>query len=151
VPKKPNLHTNSLNKLLLCIKAKKCIFFVRLKTGEDKRYFLAKMHVKFFKRPHELQPKDIFGKITNLFCIYFFYSTYFLSACQQNGKFTICNTITYLHNLWSQDNHCHYHLRCPAGYQTLDITLAVVLDISCCCYRLYERSFSYYAPNKHQK
>jgi hypothetical protein len=35
----------------------------------------------------------------------------------------------------------------------LDITLAVVLDISSsrCCYRLYERSFSYYAPNKQQK
>jgi hypothetical protein len=31
----------------------------------------------------------------------------------------------------------------------LDITFAVVLHISSsrCCYRLYERSFSYYAPN----
>jgi hypothetical protein len=35
----------------------------------------------------------------------------------------------------------------------LDITLAVVLDISSsrCCYRLFERSFSYFALNKHQK
>jgi hypothetical protein len=36
----------------------------------------------------------------------------------------------------------------------LFITFAVVLDISSslsCCYQLYEPSFSYYAPNEHQK
>jgi hypothetical protein len=35
----------------------------------------------------------------------------------------------------------------------LEITLAIVLDISSsrCCYRLYERSFPYCAPNEHQK
>jgi hypothetical protein len=58
----------------VCIKAKKCIFFVRvgvfwprrsrgLKTGEDKRHFLAEVHINFFKRPHDKQ-KTI-GKITN--------------------------------------------------------------------------------------
>jgi hypothetical protein len=29
----------------------------RLKTGDDKRHFLAEMFIKFFKRPHELQSK----------------------------------------------------------------------------------------------
>jgi hypothetical protein len=32
----------------------------RLETGEDKRYFLAEVRIKFF----------ITGKITNLFCTY---------------------------------------------------------------------------------
>jgi hypothetical protein len=40
---------------------------------------------------------------------------YFLSACQQNDKFTICNTITPLHNLWRQENFCDYHLRFTAA------------------------------------
>jgi hypothetical protein len=26
-------------------------------TGEDKRHFLAVLHIKFFRRPHELQSK----------------------------------------------------------------------------------------------
>jgi hypothetical protein len=42
----------------------------RLKTGEDKEHFLAEVHIKFFKRPHELQSKNFIGKITNFFCIY---------------------------------------------------------------------------------
>jgi hypothetical protein len=52
----------------LCIKVKKSIFFVRvrvfgprrsrdLKTGEDKRPFLVEVHIKFFRRSHELQNK----------------------------------------------------------------------------------------------
>jgi hypothetical protein len=36
------------------------------------RHFLAEVHIKVFRRPHELQNKDIIGKITNLFCIYLF-------------------------------------------------------------------------------
>jgi hypothetical protein len=36
------------------------------KTGEDKRHFLAEVHIKFFRRPHELQ-----NKRHHLFCIYF--------------------------------------------------------------------------------
>jgi hypothetical protein len=28
-----------------------------LKTGEDKRHFLAQVHIKFFRRPFELQSK----------------------------------------------------------------------------------------------
>jgi hypothetical protein len=29
----------------------------RLETGEEKRYFLAEVNIKFFRRPHELQDK----------------------------------------------------------------------------------------------
>jgi hypothetical protein len=29
----------------------------RLKTGKDKRHFFAEVHIKFFRRPHELQSK----------------------------------------------------------------------------------------------
>jgi hypothetical protein len=29
----------------------------RLETGEDKKHFLAEVHMKFFRRPHELQSK----------------------------------------------------------------------------------------------
>jgi hypothetical protein len=51
--------------------------------------------------------KDIIEKITNLFCIY--------------EKFTICNTYSYLHNLWWQNYYCGYHVRCPAAYSTLSL------------------------------
>jgi hypothetical protein len=40
----------------------------RLKTGEDNRQFLAEVHIPtIFRRSHELQRKDIIGKIINLF------------------------------------------------------------------------------------
>jgi hypothetical protein len=29
----------------------------RLKTGEDKKHFLAEVDITFFRRPHELQSK----------------------------------------------------------------------------------------------
>jgi hypothetical protein len=45
----------------------------RLKTGEYKKHFLAKVLIKFFRRPPDYKAKGIIGKITNLFCIYFFY------------------------------------------------------------------------------
>jgi hypothetical protein len=54
-----------------------------------KRHFLAEVDVTFFRRPHELQSKDIIGKITNLFCIYFFQidkliiNNFFYSICYQ--------------------------------------------------------------------
>jgi hypothetical protein len=62
--------------------AKKCIFFhpslsflaeaQPRKTGEDKRHFLAEVHIKFLGDRTNHKAKDIIGKITNLFCIYLF-------------------------------------------------------------------------------
>jgi hypothetical protein len=40
----------------------------------------AELHITFFRRPHELQNKDIIGKITNLFCIYFFQLDKFINT-----------------------------------------------------------------------
>jgi hypothetical protein len=44
----------------------------RLENRRGQRHFLAEVHIKFFRRTHELQNKDIIGQITNLFCIYLF-------------------------------------------------------------------------------
>jgi hypothetical protein len=44
----------------------------RLKTGEDKRRFLAETHSKFFMHRTNYKAKGIIGEITNLFCIYHF-------------------------------------------------------------------------------
>jgi hypothetical protein len=73
----------------LCTKAKKCIFSSesdffgreaaeaqpRLENRRGQRHFLAEVHIKFFRRLHELQNKRhtyVIGKITNLFCVYLF-------------------------------------------------------------------------------
>jgi hypothetical protein len=59
----------------LCIKAKKCIFSSEsgfFSRGEDKRYFLAKVHNKFFIDHTNYKAKDIIRKITNFFCIQFY-------------------------------------------------------------------------------
>jgi hypothetical protein len=73
----------SLNSYL-CIKARKCIFFVRvwifwprrsrgLKTGEEtKGTVWQKCPLNFLGDRTNYKAKDI-GKITNLFCIYLFY------------------------------------------------------------------------------
>jgi hypothetical protein len=43
-----------------------------LKIGQDKRHFLAEVHIKFFRLQHELQSKKHHWQIINLFCIYLF-------------------------------------------------------------------------------
>jgi hypothetical protein len=47
----------------------------RLKTGEDKRLFLAEVHIQFFSRPRELQSKRYHWKNYKFL--------YLLSACQR--------------------------------------------------------------------
>jgi hypothetical protein len=44
----------------------------RLETGEDKRYFLAEIHIKFFRRPHNLKQKTSLEKIQIYFVSTFF-------------------------------------------------------------------------------
>jgi hypothetical protein len=48
-----------------------------LKTGEDKRHFLAEVHIKFFRRPHELQSKRHDSK-NYKFILYLFFSNILL-------------------------------------------------------------------------
>jgi hypothetical protein len=43
----------------------------QLKTGDDKKHFLAEVPIKFLGDHTSCKAKDITGKITNLFCIYF--------------------------------------------------------------------------------
>jgi hypothetical protein len=47
----------------------------RLKTGEDKRYFLAAVHIKFLDDCTNYKAKDIIGKNTNLFFLYLLFSS----------------------------------------------------------------------------
>jgi hypothetical protein len=52
----------------------------RLENSRGEKTLLAEVHIKFFRRPHKLQNKDIIGKITNLFCIYFFQIDTFINT-----------------------------------------------------------------------
>jgi hypothetical protein len=44
-------------------------------------HFLSEVHIKFFWRPHETKKKNTIGKITNLFCIYFFQIDRYIYEC----------------------------------------------------------------------
>jgi hypothetical protein len=57
------------------------------KTGEDKRHFLAEVHIKFFRRRTNYKAKDII---------------YFLSVISLPTKLEIyyLQLLIYLHNLW---------------------------------------------------
>jgi hypothetical protein len=51
-----------------------------LKTGEDKRHFFAEVHIKFLQERTNYKAKDMIGKITNIFCIYFFQIDKFINT-----------------------------------------------------------------------
>jgi hypothetical protein len=69
----------------------------RLKTGENKGHFLTKVHIKFFRRPHNYKARNIIGRITNLFCIYLFQIDTFINIYILTiFFFSICNIISYL-------------------------------------------------------
>jgi hypothetical protein len=85
--------------------------------------------------------KDMIGKITDLFCIYFFKYTNllthinnFLSACQQNEKFTTYLQYNYvlIYIIYDGDGTIIAVLICDVRRRIrhLFITFAVVLDIS---------------------
>jgi hypothetical protein len=109
--------------MCLCIKAKKCIFFVRvrvfwprrsrgLRTGEDiKRHFLAEVQIKFFRRPHELQSKrhtslkKLQIYFVSPFFKYvvinnFFHTIFYQLANKTRNLLFAIQLHMYLHNLW---------------------------------------------------
>jgi hypothetical protein len=128
----------------------------RLKTDEDKRHFLAEVHIKFLRQPHELQSKTLLEKLQIYFFKYIqltiFYSIFYQLANKTRNLLFSIQLLIYL--IYGDRKIiaiiiCHVRRRIRHFFNPF----AVVLDMSswCCCYRLYERTFSYYAPNNHQK
>jgi hypothetical protein len=66
----------------LCIKVKGAFFRPSLSflAEAQPRHFLAEVHIKFFRRPDELQNKRYYWKNSNLFCIYLFQIDTFINT-----------------------------------------------------------------------
>jgi hypothetical protein len=104
-----------------------------LKTGKDKRHFLAEVHIKFFRQPHELQAKDILGKITN--SLY----QYILSTIvqEENSYFTVkVSHLVSFHEKRRNINLELYgrHFQCYTGLQSFSeasLVLQRLLRLQC--------------------
>jgi hypothetical protein len=55
-------------------------FLAEAQPRLENRHYLAEVCINFFWRPHELQIKNIIGKIKNLFCIYLFQIDKFINS-----------------------------------------------------------------------
>jgi hypothetical protein len=76
----------------------------RLEAGEDKRHVLGEVHIKFFRQLHIYFVITFFkyvDKIISTYVLIIFFIVFFYQLANKTRNLQcICNTITYLHNLW---------------------------------------------------